>query len=124
METAPAAALVVPKPELLLELLVVALDPPAQLGKRDETIEGDGLGQGREPTSSAPSPQATTRLAATLAVFSISSIAALGAQLVRFAVPHSFILDLALISSGILLLVFTAWFVEWRTRSPTSSQQV
>ena len=59
-----------------------------------------------------------------LAVFSISSIAALGAQLVRFAVPHSFILDLALISSGILLLVFTAWFVEWRTRSPRSSQQV
>jgi hypothetical protein len=58
-----------------------------------------------------------------LAVFSISSIAALGAQLVRFAVPHSFILDLALISSGILLLVFTAWFVEWRTRSPRSLQQ-
>ena len=59
-----------------------------------------------------------------LAVFSISLIAALGAQLVRFAVPHSFILDLALISSGILFLVFTAWFVEWRTRSPRSSQQV
>ena len=58
-----------------------------------------------------------------LAVFSISSIAALGAQLVRFAVPHSFILDFALISSGIVLLMFTAWFVEWRTRSPTSSQQ-
>src|SRR3954469_13818392 len=32
-----------------------------------------------------------------LAVFSISSIAALGAQLVPFAVPHSFILDFALI---------------------------
>ena len=58
-----------------------------------------------------------------LAVFSISSIAALGAQLVRFAVPYSFILDFALISSGIMLLMFTAWFVEWRARSPTSSQQ-
>jgi hypothetical protein len=59
-----------------------------------------------------------------LAVFSMGSIASLGAQLVRFAFPHSFILDLALISSGILLLVFTAWFVEWRSRPPKSSQPV
>jgi len=56
-----------------------------------------------------------------LAVFSMSSIASLGAQLVRFAVPHSFILDFALISAGFLLLVFTAWFVEWRSRPLRSS---
>ena len=57
-----------------------------------------------------------------LAVFSMGSIASLGAQLVRFAAPHSFVLDFALISAGILLLVFTAWFVEWRSRPLSSSQ--
>ena len=56
-----------------------------------------------------------------LAVFSMSSIASLGAQLVRFAVPHSFTLNFALISAGFLLLVFTAWFVEWRSRPLRSS---
>ena len=39
MEPAPAAPLIVPQPEFLLELLVVALDPPAQLGKRDEAVD-------------------------------------------------------------------------------------
>src|SRR5215208_5242822 len=56
-----------------------------------------------------------------LAVFSMSSIASLGAQLARFAIPHSFILDFALISAGFLLLMFTAWFVEWRSRPLRSS---
>jgi hypothetical protein len=58
-----------------------------------------------------------------LAVFSMGSIASLGAQLVRFAFPHSSILDFALICAGILLLTFTAWFVEWRSRPLRSSQQ-
>src|SRR4051794_36504698 len=49
MEAAPAAPLIVPEPEFLLELLVVALDAPAQLGKADETVEGDVHRQGREP---------------------------------------------------------------------------
>src|SRR4051794_4748134 len=49
METAPAPPLIVPEPEFLLELLVVALDPPAQLGQRDEAVEGDVLGKGGEP---------------------------------------------------------------------------
>jgi hypothetical protein len=49
MEAAPAAPLIVPEPEFLLELLVVALDAPAQLGKADETVEGDVPRQGREP---------------------------------------------------------------------------
>ena len=38
-----------PEPELLLQLLVIALDPPAQLGKIDELGERDGLGQRGEP---------------------------------------------------------------------------
>ena len=49
VETAPAPPLVVPEPEFLFELLVVALDPPAQFGQMDETIEGGVLRQGREP---------------------------------------------------------------------------
>ena len=52
-----------------------------------------------------------------LAVFSMGSILALGAQLVRVALPRSFFLDLFLISFGIFLLLVTAWFVEWRYRS-------
>ena len=40
VEAAPAAAFVVAEAELLLELLVVPLDPPAQLGEGDETFQG------------------------------------------------------------------------------------
>jgi hypothetical protein len=35
METAPAAPLIVPQSEFLLELLVVALDAPPELGEFD-----------------------------------------------------------------------------------------
>ena len=41
VEAAPAAALVMPKAEFLLEFLVIALDPPAQLGQIDQSLEGD-----------------------------------------------------------------------------------
>jgi hypothetical protein len=36
VKAAPAAAFVVAKPEFLLEVLIVALDPPAPLGLPDE----------------------------------------------------------------------------------------
>ena len=36
MEATPAAPFVVAKPDLLLEVLIVALDAPAQLGQIDE----------------------------------------------------------------------------------------
>src|ERR1041384_5099145 len=49
VEPAPAAALVAPKPEFLLELLVVALDAPPELGEFDQAREADVLRQGREP---------------------------------------------------------------------------
>src|SRR5919107_1310621 len=49
VEAAPAAALEVAQAELLLELLEVALDPPAQLGMGDQLLGRGGLGQGREP---------------------------------------------------------------------------
>src|SRR3954467_501702 len=54
MEAAPAPPLVVPQPEFLLELLIVALNPPAQLGQRDEAVEGDVLGKGGEPVFRRP----------------------------------------------------------------------
>src|SRR3954447_706683 len=49
VEAAPAAALEVPEPELLLELLVVAFDAPPELGKFDQALEADLLRQRREP---------------------------------------------------------------------------
>src|SRR4029450_11536778 len=49
VEAALAAALVVPEPQLLLELLVVAFDAPPELGEFDQAREADLLGQGREP---------------------------------------------------------------------------
>src|SRR6478609_12240676 len=51
MEAAPAASLVVTEPDLLLELLIVALDAPAQLGQIDQPLEADGLWQRGEPVS-------------------------------------------------------------------------
>src|SRR3954453_15634989 len=49
VEAAPATALVVPEPEFLLELLVVAFDAPPELGKFDHPLEADLLWQRREP---------------------------------------------------------------------------
>ena len=61
VEAAPAAALEVAEPQLLLQLLEVALDPPAQLRGRDQLLERGRLGQGREPVLRrlAPRPRAT-----------------------------------------------------------------
>jgi hypothetical protein len=44
VEAAPAAPLVMSKAEFLLEFLVIALDPPAQLGQIDQPLEGDVVG--------------------------------------------------------------------------------
>src|SRR3972149_2501058 len=49
MEASPPPALEMVEPELILELLIVALDAPAQLGEADEISEGRRLRQGREP---------------------------------------------------------------------------
>ena len=40
MKAAPATTLEMIEPELVLEFLIIALDPPAQLGEADEV--GDG----------------------------------------------------------------------------------
>ena len=49
MEASPAATLIVAEAEFLLEVLVVALDTPAQLGQMDQVAQPGGLGQGGEP---------------------------------------------------------------------------
>ena len=49
MEAAPSAAFIVPEAEFLLELLVVALDAPAQLGEIDQAVERDVVRKGGEP---------------------------------------------------------------------------
>src|SRR5882672_6820851 len=49
MEAAPAAPLKMRKPNLLLELLIVTLDAPAQFGEIDQTSKGNILRQCREP---------------------------------------------------------------------------
>ena len=49
MKAAPSAPFEMPEADLLLELLIVALDAPAQLGEIDQAIEGDVVRQRREP---------------------------------------------------------------------------
>src|SRR5213593_89243 len=60
MEAAPAAALEMIEPELILEFLIVALDTPTQLGEADEVGDGRRLRQRRQPIlrglSVAPRP--------------------------------------------------------------------
>src|ERR1700746_3177084 len=46
VETAPAAPFVIAKAKLLLELLTIALDPPAQFGDVDQLIKGNILEHG------------------------------------------------------------------------------
>src|SRR2546428_2249437 len=49
VEAAPAAALVVIEAELVLELLIVALDAPADLHESHEILDRDRLGDRGEP---------------------------------------------------------------------------
>ena len=51
MKAAPAAALEVAEAELLFELLVVALDAPAQLGHAHQLLQRGGGGQGTQEVS-------------------------------------------------------------------------
>ena len=51
VEAAPRSTLVMAEPDLLLQVLIVAFDPPAELCKIDEVFERRRLGQGRKPVS-------------------------------------------------------------------------
>jgi hypothetical protein len=56
-----------------------------------------------------------------LAVFSVGSLASLAGQLVRFFTGGGFIVDALVLSLGLVVQIFTAWFVEWRSRSSRPS---
>ncbi|MEG6508209.1 OpgC domain-containing protein [Methyloligella sp. 2.7D] len=56
-----------------------------------------------------------------LAVFSIGSLLSLIGQIVRFQAGGLVIVDLGYSAVGIAILIFTAWFVEWRIRSKRPS---
>ena len=49
MKAAPSAAFKMAQPNLLLELLIIALDAPAQFGDVDQVIEGYRVWERREP---------------------------------------------------------------------------
>ena len=49
VEAAPPAPFIIAEAEFLLELLVVALDPPSQLGDIDQTLKADLPGQCGKP---------------------------------------------------------------------------
>lgn len=53
-----------------------------------------------------------------LAVFSIGSLLSLLGQFIRFQNGDRFVIDLMLVVGGLVVLGFTAWFVEWRERWP------
>src|SRR6266702_2582659 len=49
VKAAPSSTFKMPEADFLLELQIVALDAPAQLGEVDQTVEGDIPGKGRQP---------------------------------------------------------------------------
>src|SRR3954463_3882536 len=49
MEAAPAASLIVSKAQFLFQLLVIALDPPAQFRQIDQALEGHVRREGGQP---------------------------------------------------------------------------
>ncbi|MGU3537878.1 OpgC family protein [Methylobacterium sp. A54F] len=53
-----------------------------------------------------------------LAVFSMGSVLSLAGQLLRFWTGGGLFVDILVITSGLLGLGLTAWFVEWRSRKP------
>ncbi|MCL4766598.1 MAG: OpgC domain-containing protein [Hyphomicrobiaceae bacterium] len=69
-----------------------------------------------------PLGPATTLMCAlgrnSLPVFCIGSLLSLTGQIVRAMNEESFLLDCAIVICGVVLMGFTAWFVEWRSRVP------
>jgi hypothetical protein len=54
VEASPPAPFIIAEAELLLQLLVVARDPPSQLGNIDQTVKADLLGQCGKPILGRP----------------------------------------------------------------------
>src|SRR6266478_4694534 len=49
VEAAPPAPFIITEAEFLLQLLIIALDPPSQLCEINQTVERDILGQSGKP---------------------------------------------------------------------------
>src|SRR4051794_41912783 len=49
MKAAPAASFIMIEPKVLLEILMIPLDPPAQFGPVNQIDQGGRRRQGREP---------------------------------------------------------------------------
>ena len=49
VKAAPAAPFVIAETEFPFQLLIIALDPPSQLGEINQTLEADILGQSGKP---------------------------------------------------------------------------
>lgn len=52
-----------------------------------------------------------------LAVFSVASLLSLAGQLGRFTIQGGVVVDVLMVMIGLWVMGFTAWFVEWRSRS-------
>lgn len=59
-----------------------------------------------------------------LAVFAVGSLLSLAAQLLRFIHGAGLTIDTITLISGLLGMGWTAWFVEWRSRSPSSPSRL
>ncbi len=59
-----------------------------------------------------------------LAVFAVGSLLSLAAQLLRFINGGGLTIDTFTILCGLVGMGWTAWFVEWRSRSPGSSSRL
>lgn len=53
-----------------------------------------------------------------LAVFCVGSLLSLIGQVLRAINEESLLLDIVVVLCGVVLMGFTAWFVEWRSRMP------
>src|SRR5260370_4352406 len=49
VKATPSPTFKMPETDFLLELMIVALNAPTQLGEVDQTVEGDVLGKRRQP---------------------------------------------------------------------------
>lgn len=59
-----------------------------------------------------------------LAVFAVGSLLSLAAQLLRFIHGGGLTIDTITLLSGLVGMGWTAWFVEWRSRSPSSPSRL
>ncbi len=111
----------VPEPRLLFILDKSYLSPGRLLHFLAVVLAFQGFYEVLAPRLSWIARQLSALGRNSLAVFSVGSLASLAGQLARFLGEGRFIVDAAILCIGLTCLVFTAWFVEWRSRTPRPS---